>query len=529
MLPEHVERAIDLSREKYCSVWNTFRQDIELVVAFTIEGPASASEPAPTGAMSAPGRGTVGRLSYIDWMRGLAILVMIEAHVLDAWTRPADRQTLAFGVSAILAGFAAPMFLFLAGVSVALAASSGERKTGSAARAAARVRRRGWEVFGLAYLFRLQAYILNPKAMLAGVLKVDILNIMGPSIVAAAALWQVARHDRRRLLVLGGAALAVALRHAARPDRVVDRRLAAGGAVVPAPDAGPEQLHLLPVGRVRARRRAGRRRHRPDARRRTPAAAARVDGARRRCCSRPRATPGRTCRRSTPTRSSGPAPRCSSCCASAVVTATLSVLYFYERRPRLLGAAWRWASPMVRLRPGVAVRLLGARRAGVRRVQRAAPPEPAVPGGRRRVRDRSASPCSASPMAEERGGRPLEAVARRGVGRGAVDGREGLTSPGQVSLPPGGEIVYSSVTSPCGPVALSGVSHPRLGEAGARLGTRPVPGSGFVHQRHARHRATRHGPGTAAGLDNIEPASDSSNPASEFFGGSHATAPASAR
>jgi uncharacterized membrane protein len=71
--------------------------------------------------MSAPARTTVGRLSYIDWMRGLAILVMIEAHVFDAWTRPSDRQSLAFGVSAVLAGFAAPMFLFLAGVSVALA------------------------------------------------------------------------------------------------------------------------------------------------------------------------------------------------------------------------------------------------------------------------------------------------------------------------------------------------------------------------------------------------------------------------
>jgi putative redox protein len=38
MQPEHVERAIDLSREKYCSVWNTFRQDTELIVGFTIEG-----------------------------------------------------------------------------------------------------------------------------------------------------------------------------------------------------------------------------------------------------------------------------------------------------------------------------------------------------------------------------------------------------------------------------------------------------------------------------------------------------------
>jgi uncharacterized membrane protein len=151
------------------------------------------------------------RLSYIDWMRGLAILIMIEAHVLDAWTLTADRNTRAFAWSAILAGFAAPMFLFLAGVAVSLGASAGERRTGSAARAATRVRRRGWEVFGLAYLFRLQAYLLNPKAMFAGLLKVDILNIMGPAIVAAAALWQAARDHRRRLVVFAAAALAITL------------------------------------------------------------------------------------------------------------------------------------------------------------------------------------------------------------------------------------------------------------------------------------------------------------------------------
>lgn len=37
MLPEHVERALRLSREKYCSVWNSLRQDIELEVGYRIE------------------------------------------------------------------------------------------------------------------------------------------------------------------------------------------------------------------------------------------------------------------------------------------------------------------------------------------------------------------------------------------------------------------------------------------------------------------------------------------------------------
>jgi putative redox protein len=37
MEPEHVDRAIQLSREKYCSVWATFRPDIELDVTYTIQ------------------------------------------------------------------------------------------------------------------------------------------------------------------------------------------------------------------------------------------------------------------------------------------------------------------------------------------------------------------------------------------------------------------------------------------------------------------------------------------------------------
>ena len=34
--PEHVERAIQLSRDKYCSVWHSLRQDIELDVTFAV-------------------------------------------------------------------------------------------------------------------------------------------------------------------------------------------------------------------------------------------------------------------------------------------------------------------------------------------------------------------------------------------------------------------------------------------------------------------------------------------------------------
>lgn len=37
MNAEHVERALQLSRDKYCSVWQTLRQDIEFETVFTID------------------------------------------------------------------------------------------------------------------------------------------------------------------------------------------------------------------------------------------------------------------------------------------------------------------------------------------------------------------------------------------------------------------------------------------------------------------------------------------------------------
>ena len=75
---------------------------------------------------------SANRRAYIDWMRGLSVLFMIEAHTFDAWTRArrtAPRRPIKFWVN-FIGGLAAPMFLFLAGVSVAMAGASRERRTG---------------------------------------------------------------------------------------------------------------------------------------------------------------------------------------------------------------------------------------------------------------------------------------------------------------------------------------------------------------------------------------------------------------
>jgi uncharacterized membrane protein len=129
------------------------------------------------------------RAAYIDWTRGIAVLLMIEAHTLDSWTRAGSRGSTAYGYAVMLAGFAAPLFLWLAGVSIPLAAAAGIRRGLSRPAAAASVVRRGLEIFILAFLFRLQAFILSPGGHPVTLFRVDILNIMGPAIAVAALVW----------------------------------------------------------------------------------------------------------------------------------------------------------------------------------------------------------------------------------------------------------------------------------------------------------------------------------------------------
>src|SRR6185436_737902 len=79
------------------------------------------------------------RRTYLDVLRGVAVLIMIEAHVIDSWTRETDRHSRAFGESLILGGFGAPLFLFLAGVGVAMSAGSKSRRLDGDDRAAAAI------------------------------------------------------------------------------------------------------------------------------------------------------------------------------------------------------------------------------------------------------------------------------------------------------------------------------------------------------------------------------------------------------
>src|SRR3954470_17108153 len=107
--------------------------------------------------MSAPAT----RRMHLDVLRGVAVLIMIEAHVIDSWTRAADRHTRAFGESLILGGFGGPLFLLLAVVAVVMSAGSKARRTGDAHAAMRAVQKRGWHIFLLAFVFRFQSFVLS--------------------------------------------------------------------------------------------------------------------------------------------------------------------------------------------------------------------------------------------------------------------------------------------------------------------------------------------------------------------------------
>ena len=155
------------------------------------------------------------RLAYIDWMRGLACVLMFQTHCYDSWLSPSARRTTFFMYSQLGGTFPAPLFLFLAGISFALVTEKLRQKNLPPAQIARSTIRRGAEIFAFGLLFRLQEYVVAwgwaPKTDL---LRIDVLNTIGLSMMLMGALcWlilAVQRGPRTRLaLILAGAGTAM--------------------------------------------------------------------------------------------------------------------------------------------------------------------------------------------------------------------------------------------------------------------------------------------------------------------------------
>src|ERR1700736_3748291 len=154
-----------------------------------------------------------GRLAYIDWLRGLACVLMFQAHCYNAWLSVDARKSAFYRWSQALATLPAPLFLFLAGISTAVVTQR-LRDKGMARDAIARTTiLRGAEIYGLGLLFRVQEFMLgHPKSPWTDLLRVDVLNILGLSMMCVGVLcWLTAAENSSARTILWGLVAAVAV------------------------------------------------------------------------------------------------------------------------------------------------------------------------------------------------------------------------------------------------------------------------------------------------------------------------------
>jgi uncharacterized membrane protein len=137
------------------------------------------------------------RLEYIDWMRGFACVMMFQTHCYDSWLSPAAKLSTFDTWSRLGGTLPAPLFLFLAGVSLGLTTDKLRARGATSGEIARTTIKRGGEIFALGLLFRLQMFVLGqgiPPSPWTDILRVDILNMIGLSIVAIGILcWCVGK------------------------------------------------------------------------------------------------------------------------------------------------------------------------------------------------------------------------------------------------------------------------------------------------------------------------------------------------
>jgi uncharacterized membrane protein len=153
----------------------------------------------------------VKRFPFLDWMRGLAILLMIQCHTFNSFAHPAVRDGGPYVLSQFIGGMAAPLFLFMAGMTLAFQMDSlARRKSSRGARWVAALRRGGY-VLGIAFLFRMSNCVASlPHPDWHEITKVDILNCMGVAMLCMSAAALFDARGRIRFALIAGLAVAAA-------------------------------------------------------------------------------------------------------------------------------------------------------------------------------------------------------------------------------------------------------------------------------------------------------------------------------
>jgi uncharacterized membrane protein len=143
-------------------------------------------------------------------MRGLAVVIMIQCHTFNSFTRLDLREGGPYVLTQFVGGMAAPLFLLMAGMTTAFQMESLERREPNPWRRWRIALKRAAYILAIAFTFRFTNWVFSvPHASPAEMTKVDILNCMGVG-MAALAVGAMFRSDARTRFAVGAGLLIAA-------------------------------------------------------------------------------------------------------------------------------------------------------------------------------------------------------------------------------------------------------------------------------------------------------------------------------
>ena len=150
-------------------------------------------------------------LPFLDWMRGLAAAVMLQGHTFHSFSRTDLRDQSAYVLSQFFGGIAPAIFLALTGVTFAFLMERNERRNLPMRARWIEALKRARYLWLIAFLFRFQLWIFAwGQSDWHDLLKVDVLNLMGMSMVLFSPLALLPLAERARAAAVIGVVIACA-------------------------------------------------------------------------------------------------------------------------------------------------------------------------------------------------------------------------------------------------------------------------------------------------------------------------------
>lgn len=149
------------------------------------------------------------RLPWLDWMRGIGALIMLQGHVFHSFTRNDLRHDGPYLISQFVGGMPPALFLFLLGVTFSFLMDSQIRRGAEPWDRVKGAAKRSGYLFLAAFAFRLQLWLFSiDKSPWTDLLRVDILNAMGMALLLLSPMAAFSTKERIRLSAVLGVVIA---------------------------------------------------------------------------------------------------------------------------------------------------------------------------------------------------------------------------------------------------------------------------------------------------------------------------------